>query len=247
MKLPNKRRYYSFAYAIGASLFLLCTPYDWFFCYERRWEMFAARVGACLCFGLGIVLFRILSDRWLDPLATVLVTVAGVGVSVLAVIEGKGFASPVYAGHFIAIMAFSLLFQLKTWQYATGLALVLTQHFVMLWFVPSPPRFLVLHLLALPVCSLLGVITHHIIHTLIIRTHTLEGFLPICARCKKIRDDKGYWNQIEEYIRSHSEAEFTHSLCEECAEEHYGYRKKRGTSGHTRTTTSRHAGVTHWF
>ena len=45
----------------------------------------------------------------------------------------------------------------------------------------------------------------------------LSGMLPICASCKKIRDDKGYWNQIEEYIRDRSEAEFTHSICEECA------------------------------
>ena len=41
----------------------------------------------------------------------------------------------------------------------------------------------------------------------------------ICASCKKIRDNKGYWNQIESYIRSHSEAEFTHSICPECAKE----------------------------
>jgi hypothetical protein len=45
----------------------------------------------------------------------------------------------------------------------------------------------------------------------------LSGLLPICASCKKIRDDKGYWNQIEEYIRDRSEAEFTHSICEEFA------------------------------
>jgi len=49
----------------------------------------------------------------------------------------------------------------------------------------------------------------------------LSGFLPICAHCKKIRDDKGYWNQIENYIRDHSEAEFSHSICQECAKKHY--------------------------
>ena len=49
----------------------------------------------------------------------------------------------------------------------------------------------------------------------------LSGLLPICASCKKIRDDKGYWNQIEEYIRDHSEAEFTHSICNECADKLY--------------------------
>jgi PAS domain S-box-containing protein len=44
----------------------------------------------------------------------------------------------------------------------------------------------------------------------------LSGLLPICASCKKIRDDKGYWNQIESYIRDHSEAQFTHGMCPEC-------------------------------
>ena len=50
---------------------------------------------------------------------------------------------------------------------------------------------------------------------------TLKGLLPICASCKKIRDDKGYWNQIESYIRNHSEAEFTHSICPECSKKLY--------------------------
>ena len=50
---------------------------------------------------------------------------------------------------------------------------------------------------------------------------TLRGFLPICAACKKIRDDTGYWNQIESYIRDHSEAEFSHSICPDCAKKLY--------------------------
>ena len=49
------------------------------------------------------------------------------------------------------------------------------------------------------------------------KVKTLSGLLPICSSCKKIRDDKGYWNQIETYIRQHSEAEFTHSICPKCA------------------------------
>ena len=49
----------------------------------------------------------------------------------------------------------------------------------------------------------------------------LKGFLPICASCKKIRDDQGYWQQIEEYIRKHSEAEFSHSICPECAKKSF--------------------------
>ena len=45
---------------------------------------------------------------------------------------------------------------------------------------------------------------------------TLRGILPICAKCKKIRDDQGYWNQVEVYVRDHTEAEFSHGLCPEC-------------------------------
>ena len=50
----------------------------------------------------------------------------------------------------------------------------------------------------------------------------LSGLIPICANCKKIRDDKGYWNQIESYIRDHSEAEFSHGICPECMKKLYG-------------------------
>lgn len=53
------------------------------------------------------------------------------------------------------------------------------------------------------------------------RVKTLSGLLPICASCKKIRDDKGYWNQIETYIEAHSEADFSHSICPECARKLY--------------------------
>jgi len=49
----------------------------------------------------------------------------------------------------------------------------------------------------------------------------LKGLLPICASCKKIRDDRGYWNQIEAYIRQHSEAEFSHGICPDCAKKLY--------------------------
>ena len=50
---------------------------------------------------------------------------------------------------------------------------------------------------------------------------TLRGMLPICMHCKKIRDDTGYWYQLESYIQKHSEAEFSHSICQECAKKYY--------------------------
>jgi hypothetical protein len=54
-------------------------------------------------------------------------------------------------------------------------------------------------------------------------TKVLRGLLPICASCKKIRDDKGYWKQIETYIETHSEANFSHGICHECQEKLYGH------------------------
>ncbi len=51
------------------------------------------------------------------------------------------------------------------------------------------------------------------------KIRVLNGLLPICSSCKKIRDDKGYWSQLEVYIKDHSNAEFTHGYCPECATE----------------------------
>ncbi len=49
------------------------------------------------------------------------------------------------------------------------------------------------------------------------KVRTLGGLLPICASCKKIRDDKGYWNQLEKYLGDHTDAKLTHGLCPDCA------------------------------
>ena len=55
----------------------------------------------------------------------------------------------------------------------------------------------------------------------IAKVNTLSGLLPICANCKNIRDDKGYWNRLEGYIQEHSDAEFTHGICPNCIAELY--------------------------
>jgi hypothetical protein len=53
------------------------------------------------------------------------------------------------------------------------------------------------------------------------KVKTLHGLIPICASCKKIRDDQGYWTQVEVYIKEHSEAEFSHGVCPDCMEKLY--------------------------
>jgi hypothetical protein len=53
------------------------------------------------------------------------------------------------------------------------------------------------------------------------KVKTLRGLLPICAWCKKIRDDSGYWHKVEAYIRDNSEANFTHCLCPNCKDKFF--------------------------
>jgi DNA-binding response OmpR family regulator len=59
-----------------------------------------------------------------------------------------------------------------------------------------------------------------------IKTHveikTLRGLIPICSNCRKVRDEKGLWEQLEAYVERHSGTKFSHSLCEKCADELYG-------------------------
>lgn len=50
---------------------------------------------------------------------------------------------------------------------------------------------------------------------------TLQGFLPICAFCKNIRDDKGYWSQVEAYLSTHTDVQFSHGICPDCVKKHY--------------------------
>lgn len=60
---------------------------------------------------------------------------------------------------------------------------------------------------------------------------TLKGLIPICANCKKIRDDDGYWYEVEKYLQDHSDSQFTHGLCQECIEKLYpDYAKSRRNS-----------------
>jgi len=50
---------------------------------------------------------------------------------------------------------------------------------------------------------------------------SLEVIIPICSHCKNIRDDKGYWQKVEKYVRDRSHAQFSHSICPECAKQYY--------------------------
>ena len=62
------------------------------------------------------------------------------------------------------------------------------------------------------------------------RIRTLEGIIPICSKCKKVRDDDGYWLQVERYVSNHTKAMFSHGLCPSCAKEYFPEDVLRGAS-----------------
>jgi hypothetical protein len=64
------------------------------------------------------------------------------------------------------------------------------------------------------------------LQTALANIKTLRGLLPICAWCKKIRDDKGYWQAVDTYLENHSQAEFTHGICPECSVKFESQRRK---------------------
>ena len=93
-----------------------------------------------------------------------------------------------------------------------------------LLFFDVPTREIYFRSVILFLFIIFGLITGNIISRLeeaLRNVKILTGLLPICANCKKIRDDEGYWQQIEEYIKEHSEADFTHGICNECVKELY--------------------------
>ena len=65
---------------------------------------------------------------------------------------------------------------------------------------------------------------------------SLSGLLPICASCKKIRDDMGYWSQVESYIQKHSEATFSHGMCPDCLRKWYPELNESGLASPTKET-----------
>jgi GAF domain-containing protein len=73
-----------------------------------------------------------------------------------------------------------------------------------------------------------------------VKIKTLRGLLPICSYCKGVRDDAGYWQTVEAYVESHSDAHFTHGICPECLEKHYPeFAREQQANGLGRSLDSR--------
>ena len=142
-------------------------------------------------------------------------------ISLMCFITGEGFASPYYGGVALVIVVTMLFFNLKPRRYAFIIAIVMAQHFLLLLFLPWQFKDLLTNITMVGGAATVALFAHHFTYTLIEENKRLQGFLPICANCKKIRDDAGYWQQVEVYIEARAEVEFSHGICPECRERLY--------------------------
>ncbi len=185
-----------------------------------------------------ILTFRSTEKKRLPFLIWLFLFSGALGISLMCVVVGEGFASPYYTGNLLVVIASSAFLWFHPKVFSLIIASILAEHFTMLSLLPFQTKDLMKNIFFLGSAAIITIIIQLTLFKFSRRVKVLEGLLPICAKCKKIRDDKGYWNQIECYIRDHSEADFTHGLCPDCIEELYGthYREKKGeeSTHHTR-------------
>lgn len=109
---------------------------------------------------------------------------------------------------------------------AVGMSLIRLYYYVAFWPVPQTlydaSVNTMIRILVLGGAAYLVSRTARQTQELAKRVNILEGILPVCSFCKKIRDQQGHWHSMEQFISERSEAQFTHGFCPECGERHYG-------------------------
>ncbi len=184
-------------------------------------QLFVIRLVVVLIIASIFFAFKRSRRRNLPLLMWLLLFSSALGITLMCVVVGEGFASPYYAGNILVIIASSAFLWFHPKVFSFIIASVLVEHFSILSLLPFQLKDLMKNVFFLGSSAVITVIIQVTLFKFSRRVKVLEGLIPICAKCKKIRDDRGYWNQLEKYIRDHSEAEFTHGLCPECLEELY--------------------------
>lgn len=179
--------------------------------------------------GIFIILYyltRIIHVEHIFLLMLISFFIPSFGISLMCFVTGEGFSSPYYAGIFLVIILASLFFRIELKYFIILLFSIIIQHFLLLSFVPFGLKDIMKNVFFLGSFTIISILIHSTIYKLVKENSLLKDFLPICAKCKKIRDDKGYWHQIELYIRNRTDTEFSHGLCPECLKEMYDINKE---------------------
>ncbi|MFH1460271.1 MAG: hypothetical protein ABIG64_07895 [Candidatus Omnitrophota bacterium] len=212
------RRINSIFMSLGAFLFVSIFFVDWFFYPQFVWQLLSVRIIICLYLLAASFAVLKIKEEHITLLAMSCLAFSSLAMSMLCFVPGDGFGSPYFSGILFVVIISGATVTGKKRYYILLLVIMSLEHIILLSFLPFEIKDLVLNIIIL----VLAAVTSFMIFTLRQELKILQGFLPICAKCKQIRDDKGYWHQVEAYVHDHSEADFTHSICPKCAKELYG-------------------------
>lgn len=211
-----------FGLKLGMIIFPLFFILDYFIYPEYRAPLLTIRIGVSIYLAFTVFIINRVNQKYYYPIIFLTSFLLSTSISAMCFVTKDGFASSYYCGLLQIIMVTTLLFNIRPKQYVMIVAFIVAQHFTLLAQLPWKLDDLLINIFAVGGISILAIFVHQFIFNLVKENKSLKGLLPICSHCKRIRDDKGYWNQIEGYIQAHSNAKFSHGMCPECLEELYG-------------------------
>lgn len=214
-------RNFLFGLKLAVPIFPAYFLLDYFVYPDYKYLLLLIRVGVASYLALVLFFAPRIREKYYFVVIITSTVLAAFAISLMCFITGDGFASSYYAGLIVIIIVTMLFFNIKPQRYALIIAALMAQHFLLLALLPWQFKDLLTNLLMLGGVAVVALFIHQFIYTLIEENKRLQGFLPICANCKKIRDDAGYWHQVEVYIEAHAEVEFSHGICPECQEKLY--------------------------
>ena len=214
-------RNFIFGLKLALPLFLSYFLLDYFVYPDYKFTLLLIRVGVAIYLAFVIFFAHHLREKYYFGVIMASTVLSGFSLSLMCFITGDGFASSYYAGNIMVIIVTMLFFNIKPQRYVLIIAMTIAQHFLLLMLLPWQFKDLMTNLMMLGGVAVMAIFIHRFIYTLVEENKRLHGFLPICANCKKIRDDAGYWHQVEAYITAHAEVEFSHGICPECREKLY--------------------------
>jgi hypothetical protein len=156
------------------------------------------------------------------------VFMSALGISVICMITQEGLSTKYFAEIIQIIMISALMIQLAFKEYLALLILVSLQYFVLMSFLSFNVNVLIWNAFPIATSSVIALFIHHIINKLLAENRALQGLLPICIKCKKIRNDKGYWEKMELYFSLNTTTVFSHGLCPDCLQKHMDNRDITG-------------------
>jgi hypothetical protein len=208
---------YIIAYKIGIFSFLGFIPLSCWIYPQLKLKLIILHLLFSSCFFVALNLTNLISKKAAINLSSFSLIFAGLGIS-LACFISDGLSSFYSGTIFLIIILASVAIHYSPKRFAICILFILIQHFILnVLFHSWDLKNFLINLFLLFSGGIMGILVYTTVYKLISEIKTLEGFIPICARCKKIRDNKGYWNIMEQYIAARSGAEFTQSLCPECA------------------------------